>query len=44
MKKFEPKLVDRLNVMKEIKPMDQFHRECKEYSIIKAAITYLLYA
>lgn len=43
-KKFDPKFTEWLEVMNNIKPLDDFHRECKEYFLIKSIIVYLLYS
>lgn len=44
MKKFDSRFIDWLSTMKEIKPMDKFHKICKEYFLIRAVVFYLLYS
>lgn len=44
MKKFESNFLDWCDVMNSIKPLNEFNNECKNYLIIRAAITNLLYA
>jgi len=44
MKKFDPRFIDWLSAMKEIKPMDKFHEICNEYFLIRGVVFYLLYS